>query len=276
MSAQPTAPQTDCAAMEPRVSTLDRESLARRWLGLLVERSSLEELAVRPLGRRLEDFDLMLEALALADDSSPVTASTSPAPPTSGAQPPLSLREQLDRVLAESAPPVALALLGLRPPARGAPRPVASPVTRAWRMALAGLAAEGQILLDAGDGASALLLPGMSAREGAEAAERITAAAWEVLGRPAGRLSAGVVAYPEDGAGAADLLATAHVRLAVDDLPDPVGVPPADGVAPRVGRRQKIRVAAYTGPAGGEPQSDSSLAGGRSRPPASLTPLRRR
>ena len=39
-----------------------REPLLRRFLGLVVERSSMEELAVRPLGERMLDFELLLEA----------------------------------------------------------------------------------------------------------------------------------------------------------------------------------------------------------------------
>jgi len=39
-----------------------REPLLRRFLGLVVERSSMEELAARPLGERMLDFELLLEA----------------------------------------------------------------------------------------------------------------------------------------------------------------------------------------------------------------------
>ena len=39
-----------------------RESLLRRWLGMVIERSSMEELATRSLGQRMRDVELLLEA----------------------------------------------------------------------------------------------------------------------------------------------------------------------------------------------------------------------
>src|SRR5919108_395933 len=53
--------------MEPELRTMlgrHREELLRRALALAVTRSSLEELAERPLGDRLDELELLFEAAA--------------------------------------------------------------------------------------------------------------------------------------------------------------------------------------------------------------------
>src|SRR5690606_19098904 len=54
-----------------------REPLIRRWLQLVVERSSLDELAARPLGERVRELDLLLEAARGTGDDAPRGAQVS-------------------------------------------------------------------------------------------------------------------------------------------------------------------------------------------------------
>lgn len=46
----------------PEALVRNREALVRRWLALVVERSSFEDLAERPLGERVRELDLLWEA----------------------------------------------------------------------------------------------------------------------------------------------------------------------------------------------------------------------
>jgi hypothetical protein len=200
--------------MEPELRTMlgrHREELLRRALALAVTRASLEELAERPLGDRLDELELVFEAAAPDRGGEPDRVARS-----------RDLRSELDHQLAEhrragrifsiaviTAGRARIARLG-----KGAQdRRPAGPDGRAWANALRECAAPTDVVIDAGDGASAVVFPDHDAREARIAAERLCRAAWRTLGERGPIATAGVATYPDDGASGTEIVAAAYDAL---------------------------------------------------------------
>ena len=200
-------------SMEPELRTMlgrHREELLRRALVLAVRRASLEELAARPLGDRLDELELLFEAAA-------------PDHPRANGQPrphdlQAELHEQLDahrhdgRVFAGAvvtAGRARVARLGQGAADRRAP----GPDVRAWAAALRECASPEDVVIDAGDGATAVLFPDHDAREARVAIDRLCRAAWRILGEEGPLAAAGVASFPADGSSPTEILAAAYDAL---------------------------------------------------------------
>ena len=175
-----------------------REPLIRRWLELVVERSSLAELAERPLGERMRELELLLEA-----------ARDAGAAITRGGQ-----VSDLCAVEIAAGRPFALVLLA--PPPQG-------PAPEAWLRALsetAPLAEHGDRarVAAAPGGLAAVLLPLADPERARVEADRLRVAAWQLLGADCPLPEAGVALHPADAADAEALLAVARERLAGAEL----------------------------------------------------------
>jgi hypothetical protein len=200
--------------MEPELRTMlgrHREELLRRALALAVSRSSLEELAERPLGDRLDELELLFEAVSAEPSAEPGRTRRN-----------RDLRAELDHQLDENRREgrifsVAVIAAGRARIARlgqGAQdrRPV-GPDGRAWTNALRECAAPTDVVIDAGDGASAVVFPGHDAREARVAADRLCRSAWRVLGDQGPLAGVGIATFPDDGSSGTELAAAAYDAL---------------------------------------------------------------
>lgn len=151
-----------------------REPLLRRWLSLLVERSSLEELAARPLGERVRELDLLLDVAR------------------SGARRPEELISE--RVAAGG--PFTLALLHVDSGAS------------AWA---AELAAESSAV-HLSDRELVVIVESVDAPEARLQADRLRIGAWQRLGADRPLPGMRLAHHPADGADAVTLLAVAGGR----------------------------------------------------------------
>ena len=196
----------------------NRESLIRRWLELVVERSTLEELAARPLAERVRELDLLLEA-ARSEGSG-----------RRGRPDPL-VEEALGAALREGGP-FALALV--------APAAETGPPPQAWAEALAQTSRRDERVIAAADGMIAILLRVSEPEAARVEADRLRAGAWQLLGGSSRLPDVAVALHPQDAVDAAGLVAAARQRLpgpaagtagATKDGPEPgTGIPdPADG-----------------------------------------------
>ena len=200
--------------MEPELRTMlgrHREELLRRALALAVSRSTLDELVERPLGDRLEELELLFEATS----GEPGTASSRAA----GNR---DLRSELDHQLAEHHAEgrifsVAVIVAGRARIARlnqgTHERRRPGPDARAWANALRECAAPTDVVIEAGDGASAVVFPDHDAREARIAAERLCRAAWRTLGEQGPMADSGVATYPDDGSSGTEIVAAAYDAL---------------------------------------------------------------
>jgi len=200
--------------MEPELRTMlgrHREELLRRALALAVSRSSLAELAERPLGDRLDELELLFEAAApeLAHESGRAARNR-------------DLRSELDHQLAEherdgrifSVAVIAAGRPRIARLGQGArDRRQAGPDARAWAHALRECAAPTDVVIDAGDGVSAVVFPDHDAREARIAAERLCRASWRALGERGPLAGAGISTYPEDGSSGTEIVAAAYDAL---------------------------------------------------------------
>ena len=200
--------------MEPELRSMlgrHREELLRRALTLAISRSTLEELVERPLDQRLDELELLFEA----------------AGPDAGGQSGRvagvrDLRSELDHQLSEhqrenrifSVAVIAAGRARIARLGQGAQdRRPEGPDARAWAAALRECAAPEDVVIDAGDGACAVVLPDHDAREARVAAERLCRAAWRILGEHGPMAGAGVATYPEDGSSGTEILAAAYDAL---------------------------------------------------------------
>jgi GGDEF domain-containing protein len=206
--------------LEPELGPLlarNRERLVRRWLELVVERSSLDELATRPLAERLGELELLFEAASASHPAQRDRRRSDEPLPDTPAHARQRLRDVLERELAEhrrSGLPFSLAVLAAGP-GRSEAGDLASagPGEQEWARALAAVAREGELVMDAGDGNTAVVLPGLAGVEARAAGERLRVDAWRELawrGRVAGL---GLAECPDHGASAHELLAVAYDRL---------------------------------------------------------------
>lgn len=165
----------------------NRETLIRRWLELVVERSSLEELTTRPLAERIRELDLLLEAARSegAGDTGP------------------DLRDALAAALQEGRP-FGLALIA--PPA-GGPEPAE------WAGAARETARREERVIPAPGGLVGVLIPAAGGGAARVEADRIRAGAWQLLGGSSPLPDAGLAVHPGDGSTAEELVAAARDRL---------------------------------------------------------------
>jgi hypothetical protein len=169
-----------------------RDAVLRRWLGMEVERSTVGDLAQRPLSERLREleelFDAAVHELAAAG------------PENAGA-----LRGAIERELERErnvGMPFTVALLST--PGDDQER---------WLEALRRSADDGAVVLDAGDGLTAVVLPGIRAREADVTVDRLRAQAWSSTGCQGRLPAAGRASCPDDGQSADALLSLANGRL---------------------------------------------------------------
>lgn len=220
--------------MEPELRTMlgrNREELLRRALSLAVSRASLDELAERPLAARLDELELLFEAAAAGGERAPAVRAR-------------GLQSELDHQLDEHrlhgrAFSVAVIAAGRARVARlgkdlEADRRPPGPDGRAWTNALRECAAPSDVVIDAGDGASAVVFPEHDAREARIAAERLCRAAWRALGEEGPLAGIGVAAYPADGSSGTEIVAAAYDALwrQADFEDAPRAAEPVDRPAP--------------------------------------------
>jgi hypothetical protein len=178
----------------------NRESLIRRWLELVVERSTLEELGARPLAERLRELDLLLEAAR-----------------GEGADRAGGLDPEVDEMVAAAlrgGGPVAVALIA--PPAGEGTPPVA------WTEATEQVVRQEERVVATRDGLTVVVLCAADRAAAQIGADRVRAGAWQALGGGSRLPDVGVAVHPEDGQDAAGLVAAARRRL-----PEGATVPPA-------------------------------------------------
>ena len=206
-------PAANGTVMEPELRTMlsrHREELLRRALALSVRRATLGELSERPLGARLDELELLFEAAA-PDAARPRTAGRRDDLQTEIAHQ-LEADGDDERVFS-----VAVIAAGRARIARlgqgAADRRQPGPDGRAWTNALRECAAPTDVVIDAGDGATAVVFPDHDAREARIAADRLCRAAWRTLGERGPLPGIGVAAHPEDGSAATELLAAAYDAL---------------------------------------------------------------
>jgi len=206
--------------------TRNREPLLRRWLSLIVERASLDELAERPLGERIKDLDLLLEAASGSDQEAPTALRTR------GDSLWDELERQVDahRRLGSSFALAIVAVNGGGAGIDGAATPngddfiadddwpptasaIPIPGPSDWAVALRQAATADDVVVDAGDGATALVLPGAGTADARLAADRLRVSAWKLLGGRGRLADVGLASCPEDGAIADELVTVARERL---------------------------------------------------------------
>jgi hypothetical protein len=161
-----------------------------------VERSSVGELAERPLSERLRELEELFDAavLELRDGDG-----------GAGGGRAIGLRDALEQAIERQRAlgmPFTLALLAAPDDNRDE-----------WRDALARTAEDGTLVLDAGEGLTAAILPGVRPREADVAVDRLRAHAWSAAGCHGRLPAAGRVSCPGDADSADALLSLAHERL---------------------------------------------------------------
>ena len=194
----------------------NREALIRRWLAVVVERSTLEELRARPLGDWIGELTARLEGASTRCRSrAPGTGRAPPSEPeaTDPADARGGLEAALDRELAAHrrfGRPFAVALLQA-PPGAGSGD---APAPEDWSVGLHEAAhGEGKAVLAAGPGAAVVLLPRTGRLGGRAAADRLRVAVWRRLGERGALADVGVAVYPDDGESGAEIVAAALERL---------------------------------------------------------------
>jgi hypothetical protein len=233
--------------MEPELRSMlgrHREELLRRALALAISRSTLQELVERPLDQRLDELELLFEAASAPDHQLQGDRATRNR----------DLRAELNHQLEEHSREgrifsVAVVAAGHARIARlgqsSQDRRPAGPDGRAWANALRECASPTDVVIDAGDGACAIVFPDHDAREARIAVDRLGRAAWRALGEQGPLAGAGVATYPDDGSSGTEIVAAAYDAL--------------------------WRQADFAGPEQAEDANDASQDDG---PPAPVHPLR--
>jgi len=190
-----------------------RDAVLRRWLGMEVERSSVVDLAERPLSARLRELEELFDAAVHELEGG-------------GADAPARLYDELAEAVERHqgiGVPFTLALLA-------APNGDAS----GWLRALSEAAEEGTHVVDAGDGLAAAILPGVKAAESDAAVDRLRALAWSATGCHGRLPRAGLASCPDDGCSPETLVGVAQERLGRTSGPERPRepIPPAPARAP--------------------------------------------
>jgi hypothetical protein len=200
--------------MEPELRSMlgrHRDELLRRALALAISRSTLEELVERPLADRIDELELLFEAAAPEHEGQTDRIARA-----------RDLRSELDHQLdehrrADRVFSVAVIAAGRARVARlrqgTQERRPAGPDGRAWTSALRECAAPTDVVIEVGDGVTAVVFPGHDAREARIAAERLVRAAWRALGEQGPLAGTGVATFPEDGSSGTEIAAAAYDAL---------------------------------------------------------------
>ena len=202
-------------SMEPELRSMlgrHREELIRRALSLAISRSTLEELVERPLDQRIDELELLFEAASAPERDGQSERATRNRDLRSELNHQLEAHRSEGRIFSVAvvaAGRARIARLGQGPEDR---RP-AGPDGRAWANALRECAAPTDVVIDAGDGASAIVFPDHDASEARVAAERLCRAAWRALGEHGPLAGAGVATYPNDGSSGTEIVAAAYDAL---------------------------------------------------------------
>ena len=200
-------------SMEPELRTMlgrHREELLRRALVLAVRRASLDDLVERPLGDRLDELELLFEA---ASGDRPDNARR-----PGGNDLQSELQQQLDahrhgnRVFSVAVVAAGRARVARLSAGAEDQRPT-GPDARAWAHALRECAAPEDVVIDAGDGAVAVVFPDHDVREARVAIDRLCRSAWRALGEQGPLAAAGVAGFPHDGSSGTEILAAAYDAL---------------------------------------------------------------
>jgi hypothetical protein len=170
-----------------------RDAVLRRWLGMEVERSSVGELAERPLSDRLRELEELFDAA--------VHELRAGGGRESGSELRNALEQSIERQRTMGMP-FTVAVLTAPADTRDD-----------WLEALSRAAEEGTIVLDGGAGTTAAILPGVKPREADVAVDRLRAHAWSAAGCQGRLPAAGSACCPTDGDTPDTLLAVAHERL---------------------------------------------------------------
>jgi hypothetical protein len=165
-----------------------------------VERSTVGDLAERPLSARLRELEELFDAAVHELRSSPGDC---------GQQLYEELSQAFERQEAIGVP-FTLALLG-------APSGDAS----GWLAAVSEAAEEGTRVVDAGDGTAAVIIPGSRPEEADAAVDRLRALAWSATGCHGRLPTAGVASSPHHGGTPDELMGTAQEQLRRLASPDP-------------------------------------------------------
>ncbi len=206
-----------------------RDAVLRRWLGMEVERSSVGDLAERPLSARLRELEELFDAA--------VHELRTGEPEAEG-----RLYDELaDAVERHQGIGVPFTLALLAAPAGDA---------SGWLRALSEAAEEGTHVVDAGDGIAAAVLPGVKAAEAGAAVDRLRALAWSATGCHGRLPRAGLSSCPDDGCSPETLVGVAQERLGRTTGPEqPVRAPVAAAgpdPAPSISLEPPIRPASVT------------------------------
>ncbi|HEY7629964.1 MAG TPA: RsbRD N-terminal domain-containing protein [Thermoleophilaceae bacterium] len=172
-----------------------RDAVLRRWLGMEVERSSVGQLAERPLSERLRELEELFDA-AVHELSGGTAAERDEG---------FELRDALDNAIQRHRTmgmPFTLALLAAPSDNRAA-----------WTEALSRATEEDTVVVDGGGGIIAAILPGVRPREADVAVDRLRAHAWSAAGCQGRLPAAGRASCPVDGELADQLLSVANERL---------------------------------------------------------------
>lgn len=199
----------------------NRDALIQRSLALIVERSTLEELAARPLGDYIRELRARLD-----EEHGPAAVEAGPAVEAEdedgGGGETFSeaagrrerLGEELERQLSPyrgSRRPFALALVGVGE--AGADAFSATPSPEAWTAALQETVGTARTVMPAGRGITAVLMPRTGPVGARAAADTLRVAAWRRLSERGPLADVGIALYPDDGDDAAAIIAAALDRL---------------------------------------------------------------
>lgn len=196
--------------MDPELPALlerHREELLRGALKLAVGRSTLAELVERPLADRLAELELVFEAAGAR------ATMAEPERPASGLQAELARQIELHESDGRQLSVAVIAAGSARIGRLGENRQPPGPNGRAWADALHERAEPEDVVIDAGDGATAVLLPDHGAREARVVVERLCRAAWRTLGEEGPLAGVGIATFPDDGSSTYEVLAAAYDRL---------------------------------------------------------------
>lgn len=185
-----------------------REDLLRQWLTVVVEESTLEELAARSIGARMRDADLVIDVVAGSErEEAPLRAA-------------LALVGEIDRLIAAfnaTGVPFGLAIV--------------SGVDRDLEQALAAASGPRDRVIPAGNGEVTVLFEGADRACAALAVERLCDTAAGLLGGRDLLPPAGTASCPQDGEEAHELLTAARRPAAGEPehpAADELGPPPAN------------------------------------------------
>jgi hypothetical protein len=195
----------------------NREALVRRWIAVVVEGSTLDELAARPISKWIDELEARLEVGGRASGpDAPARIGGGEGDRRASARDVAAKAEARVERHVEAhrrlGRPMAVALLGVAEatPIAGAE----APGVAAWTAALRAACGRGGFeVTPAGHAATALILPRTGPFGARTAVDRLRVRAWRLLAEQGPLADAGLAVYPDDGSTAAEVLAAARDRL---------------------------------------------------------------